>query len=77
VQVGAGLTTEASAKEASVVEVEPPKAEAAPAFGPEAEAATAEVSTVQPRKRGRPKKADGEEKTEAKPGKRQKSLFDF
>jgi hypothetical protein len=52
-----------------------PKPEDAPAAG-------AEVAAVLPKKRGRPKKAEGEGKAEKKTetkamGKRQKSLFDF
>ena len=85
VQVGADVTTEAGAKEASAVEAEPPRAEAAVPPVQEEPAAAAESqpgSALQPRKRGRPKKAEGEgkaeTKTEGKPAaKRQKSLFDF
>jgi replication factor C large subunit len=82
VQVGVGLTGAVPdrAEESSVVEVEPPKAEAAPAVGPEAEATVGEQETAakpEGRKRGRPKKAESEGEAEAKPGKRQKSLFDF
>jgi hypothetical protein len=84
VQVGAGVTeaVPASAEEVSAVVAEPPKMEAAPAVGlqPEEPAVAAESqqgSAAKPRKRGRPKKAEGEGKAEAKPGKRQKSLFDF
>jgi replication factor C large subunit len=85
VLVGADVTkvVPVSAEKASVVEAEPPKAEpVAPAVGPQPEepAVAAESqpgSEAKPRKRGRPKKAESEGKAEAKPGKRQKSLFDF
>ena len=72
-----------SAEETNAVVAEPPKAEAAaPAVGPQPEepavaAERPEGSAAKPRKRGRPKKAESEGKAEAKPGKRQKSLFDF
>ena len=84
VQVGADVTkvVPASAEKASAVVAEPPKAEAAPAVGPQPEepavaAESQQGSAAKPRKRCRPKKAEGEGKAEAKPGKRQKSLFDF
>jgi hypothetical protein len=59
-----------------------PKAEAASAVGPlpvEPVAAPESQpgSATKSPKRGRPKKAESEGKAEAKPGKRQKSLFDF
>jgi hypothetical protein len=83
--VGADVTkvVPASAEKASDVEAEPPRAEpVAPAVGPQPEEAAVaaerpEGSAAKPRKRGRPKKAESEGKAEAKPGKRQKSLFDF
>jgi replication factor C large subunit len=56
------------------------RAEEAPAAGPEPEQAGGpDAAQVVARKRGRPKKAEGEEKAEPKQaaGKRQKSLFDF
>jgi replication factor C large subunit len=62
---------------------EPAKVEEAPAAGPEPEPAGGPdgAQQVQARKRGRPKKAEGEEKAEKKSeagaGKRQKSLFEF
>jgi len=70
VQVGADVTkvVPASAEKASDVETEPPRAVAAE---------SQPGSAAKPRKRGRPKKAESEGKGEAKPGKRQKSLFDF
>jgi replication factor C large subunit len=82
VQVGAGVTeaVPASAEKASAVEEEPLKVEAVPPVGPQPETTAAENqpgSAAKPRKRGRPKKAESEGKAEAKPGKRQKSLFDF
>jgi hypothetical protein len=90
VRVGAGMTeaVQASAENSSVVVEKPPRTEAAPAVGPQSEepVATAESqpgSAAKPegRKRGRPKKAESEgkaeKKSEAKPGRRQKSLFDF
>jgi len=89
VHVSAGVTgvEKASAEKASVVKAEPLKVEhVAPAVGPKLEEPTTvaerqEGSAAKPRKRGRPKKAESEgkaeKKTEAKPGKRQKSLFDF
>lgn len=72
---------------AGPVVTEPPKDETA-AAGPEPEEALGpeKASTIPPKKRGRPKKDEGEaraekkteKKTEAKvAGKRQKSLFDF
>jgi len=82
VLVGASVTkvVQVSAEKASAVEAEPPKAEAVPLVGPQPETTAAESqqeSAAKPRKRGRPKKAESEGKAEAKPGKRQKSLFDF
>jgi replication factor C large subunit len=91
VQVGAEVTkvAQVSTEKSNVVVAEPPKAgPATQPVGPKPEdpAATAEGlegSAARPegRKRGRPKKAESEgkaeKKTEAKPGKRQKSLFDF
>jgi|GEM_PF-3492082 len=83
VQVGADVTkvVPASAEKAIAVVAEPPKVEpVAPAVGPLPEATAAESqpgSATKPRKRGRPKKVESEGKAEAKPGKRQKSLFDF
>ncbi len=79
VLVGAEVTEAVQASAKKAVEAEPPKVEAAPPV-PEEPAAAAESqpgSALQPRKRGRPKKAESEGKAEAKPGKRQKSLFDF
>jgi len=79
VLVGAEVTEAVQASAKKAVEAEPPKVEAAPPV-PEEPAAAAESqpgSAPQPRKRGRPKKAESEGKAEAKPGKRQKSLFDF
>jgi len=84
VQVGADVTgvVPASAEKASAVETEPHKAEAAAPPVQEEPAVAAEsqpgsVARPEGRKRGRPKKAVSEGKAEAKPGKRQKSLFDF
>jgi hypothetical protein len=81
VQVGAGVTEVVQVSVEKAVEAEPLKAEA---FAPpvlKEPAATAESqpgSAAKPPKRGRPKKAEGEGKAEAKPtAKRQKSLFDF
>lgn len=92
VQVGAGVTeaVQTSDDRASVLRAEPANAEAAATAPPEVkpkqeEAATAggtEASTTaQPRKRGRPKKAEGQSRAEGKAPaageKKQKSLFDF
>jgi hypothetical protein len=85
VHVSAGVTeaVQASAEKASAVGEELPKAEpVAQAVGPKLEepAVAAESqpgSATKSPKRGRPKKAESEGKAEAKPGKRQKSLFDF
>ncbi len=79
VLVGAEVTEAVQASAKKAVEAKPLKVEAAPPV-PEEPAAAAESqpgSAPQPRKRGRPKKAESEGKAEAKPGKRQKSLFDF
>jgi len=74
----------AAAKPESSAPVEPARAEADPAGGPEGEEKPAggpEVAAAPAMKRGRPKKAEGGEKKEtkagAREGKRQKSLFDF
>jgi replication factor C large subunit len=84
VQVGAGVAgaVKVKADEASAVVSEPPKEEAVrpvqeePAAAPESQPGSA--TKPEGRKRGRPKKAENEGKTEAKPAaKRQKSLFDF
>ena len=79
VLVGAGVTEAVPASAEKAVEAEP-----APAVGPQPEATAAESqpgSAAKPRKRGRPKKAESEGKTEKKTpqatGKMQKSLFDF
>jgi len=83
VQVGTGVTkvVPASAENASAVEAEPPRAEAAPPVqeGPAVAAESQLGSAARPegRKSDRSKKAKSEGKAEAKPGKRQKSLFDF
>jgi len=85
VQVGAGVTEamQASTGKASAVVAEPTRAE--PAVGPlpkepavAAESQPGSATKPEGRERGRPKKAESEGKTEAKPtAKRQKSLFDF
>jgi len=87
VQVGADVTkaVQASAEKASDVEAEPLKVEAvASAIGPQpeepgaaAESQPGSAAKLEGRKRGRPKKAESEGKAEAKPGKRQKTQFDF
>jgi replication factor C large subunit len=91
VLVGAKVTkvVPASAEKSSAVVAEPPKAgPATQPVGPQPEepVATAggpegSAARLEGRKRSRPKKAESEgkaeKKTEAKPGKRQKSLFDF
>jgi hypothetical protein len=83
VQVGTGVTEAVpdSAENASAVE-EPPRAEVnAPAIGPQPEATAAESqpgSAARPegRKRGDRRRQRARGKMEAKPGNRQKSLFD-
>jgi replication factor C large subunit len=92
VRMGAGVTgaVQASAEKTSALRVELPKEDAAAMAAPESkprqeEAAAPEGTKAsepaQPRKRGRPKKAEGEGKAERKAPaageKKQKSLFDF
>jgi replication factor C large subunit len=74
----------AAAKPESAAPAESVREEAAPAGGPEPEEKPAggpDTVAVPIRKRGRPKKMEGgekaERKSEAREGKRQKSLFDF
>jgi|WetSurMetagenome_2_1015567.scaffolds.fasta_scaffold16087_4 replication factor C large subunit len=89
-QVGVAEAVQAIADIASPLQVEPPIVEAAatasPAVVPRQEEAPADGGTeasapAQPRKRGRPKKAEGESRAERKAPaageKKQKSLFDF
>jgi hypothetical protein len=78
--VGADVTGVVPASAEKVVETEPARAKAVPPVGHQPETTTDESqpgSAAKPRKRGRPKKAESEGKAEAKPEKRQKSLFDF
>jgi hypothetical protein len=90
VQVGAGVTEAMHPSAEKAAETEPPRVEAsataAPTVVPQQEEAAAsggaEASAPsQPRKRGRPKKAEGESRAERKAPaageKKQKSLFDF
>lgn len=90
VQVGAGVTGSVQASAEKAAETEPPRVEVAATEAPEVvpqpmeatAAGGAEASApAQPRKRGRPKKAEGESKAERKAPaageKKQKSLFDF
>ncbi|MGB5101443.1 MAG: replication factor C large subunit [Methanothrix sp.] len=67
-----------------VVETEPPKVVVAPTIEPKQEEPAIAAGDLkgsaakhEGRKMGRPKKTESEGKGEAKPGKRQKSLFDF